>query len=119
MSALTCTSTHCERRQECASPNECSGSAKRPIPFTQFVPPHGKRRETSIEVSPAIHEKAMRLIADGLSFECEILSTGEVSITITDSEEGDLDIRVVPNGPLVRDAVEDLVRAFDPKDMAA
>ena len=106
---LTCTSTHCERRQECASPNECSGSAKRPIPFTQFIPPHGKRRETSFEVSPAIHEKAMRLIAYGLRFECEILSTGEVSLTLTDPVEGDLDIRVVENGPLVRDAVESLV----------
>ncbi len=26
---LTCTSTHCERRQECASPHDCTGSAKR------------------------------------------------------------------------------------------
>lgn len=26
---ITCTSTHCERRQECASPRDCTGSAKR------------------------------------------------------------------------------------------
>lgn len=25
---IVCTSTHCERRQECASPNECTGNAK-------------------------------------------------------------------------------------------
>lgn len=28
MTRLTCTSTHCERAQECRSPHECSGSAK-------------------------------------------------------------------------------------------
>jgi hypothetical protein len=26
---ITCTSTHCERRQECASPRDCTGTAKR------------------------------------------------------------------------------------------
>lgn len=89
------------------------------IPFTQFVAPHGKRRDTSIEVAPDVHEKAMRLIADGLRFECEVLSTGHVSMTITDPEDGDLDIRVRPNGPGIREAVEDMVRKFDPKEMAA
>lgn len=89
------------------------------IPFTQFVPPHGKRRQTSIEVADDVHEKAMALIADGLTFECEVLSTGDVSMTITDPENGDLDIRIRPNGPGIREAVEDMVRKFDPKEMAS
>ncbi len=109
---LTCTSTHCERRQECASPHECTGSAKVAIPFTQYIAPNGQRRETGIEVSPAYAEKADTIIARGLAFECELLSTGQVSLTITDPEEGDLDIRVVPNGPGVREAVEDLISRF-------
>lgn len=109
---LTCTSTHCERRQECASPNECTGSAKEPVAFTEYLRPNGLRIEVNIEVSPAIAEKARGIIARGLAFECEELSTGQVSLTITDPEEGDLDIRVVPNGPGVREAVEDLIRNF-------
>lgn len=84
------------------------------IPFTQFIPPHGKRRPTSIEVAPDVHERAMSLIANGLLFECEVLSTGQVSVTITDEEDGDLDIRVIPNGPGVREAVEEMVRQFNP-----
>lgn len=30
---LSCASTHCERRQECASPNECTGDGKRLDPI--------------------------------------------------------------------------------------
>ena len=34
-----CTSTHCERRQECASPNDCSGD---------FAPPVSKSRAANV-----------------------------------------------------------------------
>lgn len=82
------------------------------VPFTQYLRPHGERRDVFIEISPDIAAKAHAIIARGLVFECEELSSGEVSLTITDPEEGDLDIRVVPNGPGVREAVEDLIRNF-------
>ena len=82
------------------------------VPFTQYLRPDGRRREVFIEVSPELAAKAHTLIARGLAFECEELSTGQASLTITDPEEGDLDIRVVPNGPGVREAVEDLIRNF-------
>lgn len=82
------------------------------IPFTQYLRPNGRRKEVTIEVSPDVASKAHAIIARGLAFECEELSTGQVSLTITDPEEGDLDIRVVPNGPGVREAVEDLVSRF-------
>lgn len=82
------------------------------IPFTQFLRPDGRQREVVIEVDPVIAAKARAIIARGLRFECEKLSTGQASLTITDPEEGDLDIRIVPNGPGIRAAVEDLVRHF-------
>lgn len=109
---LTCTSTHCERSQECRSPHECSGSAKQPVPFTQYVLPNGRATEVTILVSPGFAEQASKILARGLTFECEVLTNGQVSLTITDPDEGDLDIRVVNNGPLVRDAVEDLIANF-------
>lgn len=82
------------------------------IPFTQYLLPAGRKRPVLIEVAPDIAEKARTIIAQGLSFECEILTTGQVSLTITDLEEGDLDIRVVPNGPGMVEAVEEMVRDF-------
>lgn len=83
------------------------------IPFTEFVLPHGRTREQWIEVDPSVADKARTIIARGFRFECELLRTGQVSLTITDPEDGDADIRVVPNGPGVREAVEDLVRQFE------
>lgn len=110
---LTCTSTHCERSQECRSPHECSGSAKEAVSFTQYLRPDGRRADVSIAVSPAIAERARKIAARGLAFECEVLMTGQISLTVTDPEEGDLDIRVTNNGPGVRDAVEDLIMNFE------
>lgn len=82
------------------------------VPFTQYLRPRGDRLYVHIEVAPELAAKAHAIIARGLAFECEELSTGQVSLTITDPEEGDLDIRVVPNGPGVREAVEDLISRF-------
>lgn len=83
------------------------------IPFTQYMLPNGRKVETSIEVDRDVADKAHSLIIEGLRFECEVLTTGDVSLTITDPEVGDLDIRIVSNGPGVREAVEELVREFD------
>ena len=82
------------------------------IPFTQYMRPDGRAVPVSINVSPDVATKARAIIARGLVFECEVLSTGQVSMTITDPKEGDLDIRVRVNGPGIREAVEDLVLRF-------
>lgn len=89
------------------------------IPFTQYMLPNGRRQETSIEVDADVATKARELIAEGLCFECEVLTTGSVSLTITDPEEGDLDIRIHANGPGIREAVEDMVREFDLAEVRA
>lgn len=82
------------------------------IPFTQYIRPHGRAVPVSIEVADDIAAKAQTIMSRGLCFECEVLNTGEVSLTITDPEEGDLDIRVLPNGPGIREGVEALIRDF-------
>lgn len=84
------------------------------IPFTQYLLPDGRQMPVVIEVSDEAHAAAMKLIDTGLEFECEVLRTGDVSLTITDPAEGDLDIAVVPNGPGMREAVEKLVLEFNP-----
>ena len=82
------------------------------IPFTQFVAPNGLRRPVTIQVSDEVAGKARMIIRRGFVFECEVLMSGEVSLTITDPEEGDADIQMCMNGPGVREAVERLVNRF-------
>lgn len=79
------------------------------IPFTQYMRPDGRAVPVMIARPVDIAEKARSIIARGLCFECEHLTTGDVSLTITDPDEGDVDIEVVPNGPDVPAAVDRLV----------
>lgn len=86
------------------------------IPFTQYLRPHGRPRQIEFETTPdqaAVEAEALRIIAAGYRFECEELSTGDVSLTIVgpdeNGDETDVAIEVVPNGPAVVAAVERLV----------
>lgn len=78
------------------------------IPFTQYVRPFGGRRATTILRPAHIASAADRVIAAGYRFECEELTTGEVSLTIA-NDNGDFDIEVCANGPGVPNAVDRLV----------
>lgn len=85
------------------------------IPFTQYVAPHGRKREVSIEMPADLVGLACRFIEAGGRYEAEVLTaTGEVSLTahlVVDGEPQDVAIEVVPNGPGMKEAVERLVRA--------
>lgn len=85
-----------------------------PIPFTQFMPPFGEKKPTSITRPPDIEAAAMKLIDAGCRFEAEVLRTGEVSFEVVGPEDdhGDprsLAMEVVSNGPDVLSAVDRLV----------
>lgn len=82
------------------------------IEFTQFVLPRGERKPTNIERSADIEALADKFIAGGGWFECEVLTTGHVSLTACMNRENgdnDIEIEVVPNGPGVGEAVDRLV----------
>jgi hypothetical protein len=84
------------------------------IPFTQYLRPHGRKAEVSVERPAEITTLAQQFIAMGGWFECEELSTGHASLTacmLVDDEPGDIEIQIVPNGPEVPSAVDRLVRA--------
>jgi hypothetical protein len=84
------------------------------IPFTQYLLPDGRTRPTAFDAPDDVAARARAIIAAGHRFECEVLTTGEVSLTIHDVENGeDLAIEVVPNGPEVPEAVVRLVESFD------
>lgn len=79
------------------------------IPFTQYMRPTGRPMPVSIERPADIIAKAEAILSRGLVFECEMLPDGMVSLTITDPDEGDIDIELVANGASVPDAVDRLV----------
>ncbi len=83
------------------------------IPFTQYKLPNGRKVPASIHCRANTEEKAQRLINKGYRFECEVLTTGEVSLTITNDEDGDVAIKVVPNDASIPIAVEALIDNFE------
>lgn len=82
------------------------------IQFKQYIRPDGFTKSVSIDRPAEIEEKAAMLVASGYVFEAEVLTTGEVSLTIEydfDDESPFVTMEVVPNGPGVPDAVDRLV----------
>lgn len=78
------------------------------IPFTQYLRPSGQPRGISVERPDGTANKARRLIDAGYAFECEVLTTGDVSLSVSDGES-DIVGEIVPNGPEIPQAVDRLV----------
>lgn len=87
--------------------------ARKPIPFTQYLRPDGRKTVVTINRPDDIADKAAALIEAGWKLEAEILMTGEVSFTCELHDAvGDLigDFgRLSSNGPEVLDAVDGLI----------
>lgn len=83
------------------------------IPFTQYLMPHGRKSEVSIDRPDDVAAKAREIIAKGFRFECEMLSDyGTVFLAITDPGKGDMECEIVPNGPEVPDAIDRMIARF-------
>ena len=86
------------------------------ITFTQYCLPNGKRIKQVFDgFSPEIDAIAARFIASGGKYECETLTTGEISLTaVKDIGEGEDDVAIVlcrkGQGGTVGDRIADLVR---------
>lgn len=85
----------------------------KPIHFTQFLRPSGRTRRVQIFRPNKIADAAEEFVGRGGRLECEVLGTGEVSLTaeIGDDDEAPVAIEVVPNGPAVPEAVDRLIDA--------
>lgn len=84
------------------------------IHFIQYLRPDGRRSPVTINRPETIVKKADFILSHGFRFECEVLTTNQVSFTIFDPET-DLDaaIRICDNGPDVPSVVDALILAFD------
>lgn len=81
------------------------------IPFTQYLMPNGRAVPVKIDRPDPVSSKAHAIIARGYSFECEMLTTGEVSFTIT-TDDGDEEVEICENGPEVLVRIDAMVNRF-------
>jgi hypothetical protein len=75
------------------------------IAFTQYLRPDGRKRSCEIDRPPKVEALAEQFIAVGGRYECEELTTGDVSLTAVyevDGEDQDVAIELCINGPAVR-----------------
>lgn len=82
------------------------------IPFTQYLLPDGRKKEilwecTDMEVS----RMARDIIEAGLTFECEVLNNGFVSLSVEDLENDEqVGIQLSSNDGKISGAVDKLIR---------
>lgn len=82
------------------------------IHFVQYLRPDGRKSLVHIERPGTIVQVADRILRYGFWFECELLSTGQVSLTISD-KNGDYAIELCKNGPGVAETVDKLILGFN------
>lgn len=81
------------------------------IQFIQFKLPAGKPETVSIERGKEVEKMAAELVAMGIKFEIEILTTGQVNMDCHHPrDEEDRFGMLVDNGPAVPGAVDYLVK---------
>lgn len=82
------------------------------IPFTQYSLPDGRQSTVLYKPDPSVGRLAGAILKrGGFRFECEILTTGEVSLTCHDTKrQEDIAIQVCANGPGIHDAVDRMIR---------
>lgn len=80
--------------------------------FTQYLRPDGRATPVAIELPSPVVTKADFILRHGFKFEVEVLTTGQVSFTVSD-EDGDYAFKICENGPGVKAAVEHLIMSFD------
>lgn len=90
------------------NPDDTTGA----IRFTEYVLPRGEKRDMHVKRPFAITQKAKHILGLGYKFEAEILTTGQVSLTIA-GKNTDVGIVICRNGPEVLDAVDRLIMEFD------
>ena len=70
--------------------------------------PNGRRVNQSVEIPDTSRSDYEMILSRGWNLAAEVLMSGMVSITV-ESEEQDEAMRVVPNGPNVIDAIQQVL----------
>jgi len=70
------------------------------VEIVQYMRPNGRPVNACTELPDVVSADYLDMVVNDCCLEAEVLSTGEVSLTISDGEE-DVDIEVVSNVPEV------------------
>ncbi len=91
-----------------ASVSQSAGEDGYMADVVQFLMPNGRRRYTSVELPCSTKQQHESLTKSGYWLEAEILTTGQVSVTISDGEK-DIDISLTQNGPEVVSGIVEML----------
>jgi len=75
---------------------------------TQYLRPDGRKNLGGIDIDDKCMDQYRFMQDQDRRIAMEVLTTGEVSVTMEDDEQ-DYGIRIVPNGIQVKEAVEDIL----------
>lgn len=86
--------------------------------LTQYILPNGRVATVKAILPAEVENKYREMMSDGNRLEAEVLQTGDVSVTIFDStEQEDIDIAIIPNGPGVKLALIELLRRYESRSV--
>lgn len=74
------------------------------VKVIQFIRPNGRKEIATTWLPSKCADAYRRMEESGCRFEAEVLTTGEVSLAISD-DDSDRTMRVVENGPVVQQAM--------------
>lgn len=75
----------------------------------QFIRPYGHKKTVETDLPIDVEPLYKDMQAHGCRLECEVLLTGEVSVTVSD-DGADHDFSVTPNGPAVQPGIAAMLR---------
>lgn len=75
----------------------------------QFIRPSGRQRSVTTDLPIDVRPLYLDMLEHGCKLECEVLTTDEVSVTVSNGEN-DLDFSVTANWPDVQNGITELLR---------
>jgi len=78
------------------------------VEFTQYLRPDGRKQTITMDVPDDLKEKIDFIIKNNHEFTCEVLTTGEVALYVSNNEE-DIECLIVNNGPGMKEKVIELI----------
>ena len=75
----------------------------------QFLRPDGRVSKETTRLPMICHAEYLDMLTSGYHFEAEVLMTGDVSITISNIEDEDVDGCIVTNGPDVQTSMVEML----------
>jgi hypothetical protein len=87
------------------------------VQVRQYLRPNGRIENVTTDLSDDLASHYSEMIALGWNFGAEVLTTGNISLTIEDLDKGeDITGRIVSNDPSVQSAMEDMLREQFPRE---